>query len=102
MINGHDQAMKRPQNGLPAVTHRAWDRADFACLVTELRGRRLILVNAEGSHHDWRAWGEPRASAGALVLDVITEEQWWRHRNLAMRPQPVLRWPAAAVWVEVP
>lgn len=85
---------------LPPVTHRDWDRADLAGLVLPLRGRRVILVNESGSHHDYRAWSELRTSAGAVVLDVVTEEEWWRHRNLAMRPAPC-RWPAQAVWVEV-
>lgn len=65
-----------------------------------LRGRRVILVNEAGSHHDYRAWGELRQSAGATVLDVVSEVDWWRSINLAMHPD-VLRWPASAAWVEV-
>jgi hypothetical protein len=87
---------------LPTVSHRAWDRGDLAGPLLPLTGRRLILVNESGSHHDFRAWGEPRMSAGALVIDVVTDEEWARHRLLAMRPQRVRRWPAAAVWVEMP
>ncbi len=90
----------RPQP-LPAVTHRNWDRADMLGVVEPLRGRRLILVNDKGSHHDYRAWSDLRMSAGAAVLDVVSEVAWWRHENLAMRPPEILRWPAGAVWVEV-
>lgn len=72
----------------------------MAGLVLSLRGRRVILVNEQGSHHDFRAWSELRTSAGAVVLDVVTEVEWWRHQNLAMRPDP-RRWPAQAAWVEV-
>jgi len=85
---------------LPPVTHRKWDRADLAGLMFPLRGKRLILVNEQGSHHDYRAWGELRRSALTMVVDAVTEVEWWRYRHLAMRPEPI-RWPAAAVWVEV-
>lgn len=89
-----------PDITLPPLTLRSWDRADMLGRVVPLRGRRLIVVNERGSHHDYRAWGELRMSALALVLDVVTEVEWWRYRHLAMAPAP-LRWPAAAVWVEV-
>lgn len=89
-----------PRETLPAPTLRNWDRADMIGRVLPLRGRRLILVNERGSHHDYRAWGELRMSALEPVVDVVTEVEWWRHRHLAMAPQPV-RWPASAIWVEV-
>jgi hypothetical protein len=88
-------------NALPTLVPPSWDRTDLAGIVAPLRGRRLIVVNQSGSHRDYRAWGELRTSAGATVVDVITEAEWWRYRYLAMRPQP-RRWPAAAVWVEMP
>lgn len=72
----------------------------MAGLVVALRGRRVALVNEQGTHHEFRAWGELRTSAGATVLDVVTETEWWRYRHLAMRPDPQ-RWPAAAAWVEM-
>jgi hypothetical protein len=94
-----EQRQSTPQ-ALPFVTLRNWDRADLAGTVLRLIGRRVILVNAEGSHYDYRAWTELRMSAGAVVLDVVTDTEWWRYRHLAMRPEP-LRWPAAAAWVEM-
>lgn len=66
-----------------------------------LRGRRLILVNEVGSHHDYRAWGELRQSAGATVVDVVTENEWWNYTKLRLNPRDVRRWPAHAVWAEV-
>lgn len=95
-----NQPLDPTATDLPAPTLRNWDRADLLGRVESLRGRRLILVNSTGSHHDYRAWGEIRASAGAIVLDAVSEEDWWRYRHLAMRPRRVLRWPAAACWVE--
>lgn len=84
---------------LPPITHRNWERCDVAGPLAPLYGRRLIVVNETGSHHDYRAWSEPVMDAGALVVWVVTDEQWWRYRHLAMTPKPV-RWPAAAAWVE--
>lgn len=72
----------------------------MAGLVMPLTGRRAVLVNEEGSHHDFRVVGELRRSALTVVVDVVADEAWWRNRHLAMRMEPV-RWPAAAVWVEV-
>jgi hypothetical protein len=95
-----DHSSDARADALPPLTLRHWDRADMIGRVEPLRGRRLILVNESGSHHDFRAWGELRRSNLIYVLDVVTEVEWWRHRHLAMRPEPV-RWPAAAVWVEV-
>ena len=73
----------------------------MAGLVITLRGRRLILINADGNHDDYRAWGELRTSAGRTVVDAVSEVDWWRHENLAMRPRSVIRWPATAAWVEM-
>jgi hypothetical protein len=95
-----NQPSSEHRTPLPPVTHRSWDRADMIGLVLPLRGRRLIVVNEQGSHHDYRAWSELRRSALEMVVDVVTEVEWWRYRHLAMRPEPV-RWPASAVWVEV-
>jgi hypothetical protein len=72
----------------------------MAGLVMDLDGRRAILINDAGSHHDYRLVGGLRASAGAVVVDVVREEVWWRHKHLAMRMEPT-RWPATCVWVEV-
>lgn len=90
----------RPPVNLPSPTLRDWDRADLAGLVLELRGRRVILVNEAGSHYEHRAWSELRTSAGALVLDVVTEQEWAHFKVVGKRPAPV-RWPAAAAWVEM-
>ncbi len=96
-----NQPTQSQAQALPPFTLRDWDRADMLGAIESLRGRRVILVNGEGSHHDFRAWSDLRPSAGALVVDVVSEVAWWRHVNLAMRPPEVLRWPARAVWVEV-
>ena len=94
----------RPRPGatiLPTVTPRNWERAVIAATLLPLKGRRLILVNEEGNHHDWRAWTEPVTSAGTLVIWVVPDAQWWRHEFLAMRPTTLVRWPAEAIWVEL-
>lgn len=84
---------------LPPATPRNWDRAILVAPLGSIHGRRAILVNEEGSHHDWRADSEPEYDRGALVVWVVSEEAWWRRRHLAMTPKRV-RWPAAAVWIE--
>ena len=90
---------RRPPPLLPAPTLRDWERADMAGLMTPIRGLRAILVNASGSHYEWRVWSELETADGHGIVWVVTEVEWWRHQNLAMSPAPV-RWPAAAVWVE--
>jgi len=96
--------MKQPRVNPPRTpltfTQRDYDRADMAGLMVRLDGRRAVLVNEEGSHHDYRVVGELRSSALAVVVDVVRDEAWWRHKHLAMRMEPI-RWPAAAVWVEM-
>ena len=89
----------RPTHTLPSVTLREWERADLACLLGPLRGRRAIIVNAAGSHHGYRVWSEPMKDRSATILWVVSEEAWWRHKHLAMSPE-LIRWPAAAAWIE--
>lgn len=91
---------QQPTYNVPPVTQRGYDRCDWAGRVETLRGRRLILVNSGGSHYDWVAWSELEDDRGSLVIWAVTEEEWWRHRMLALTPGPT-RWPAAAAWVEV-
>lgn len=86
---------------LPAVTPRDWFRCDLAELMGPLAGRRLILVNADGSHHDFRCWIEPVLDGGVLILWAVSDEDWWRHQERGVRPR-LIRWPAAAAWVESP
>lgn len=85
---------------LPSPVMPSWDRCDLAGLLGPLRGRRVILVNAEGSHHDFRAVSDLETDLGAQVVWVATDVNWWNHTNLAL-PLQKHRWPAAAVWVEV-
>lgn len=104
MINGDNSAMTMPTEPtpveLPPLTVRGYDRADMLGRVDTLRGRRLILINEQGNHYDYRAWSDLIEVNGVLSVYVVTEEIWWRYVHLRLVPQGQ-RWPAVAVWAEL-
>lgn len=65
-----------------------------------LRGKRVILSLPDGFTYDMRAASERYATAdGATVVDIITEEDWFRW--MFTREGPEKRaFPIELVWVE--
>lgn len=46
--------------------------------VKALRGKRVILSTPEGFVYDMRAASDAREEDGRIVVDVVTEEDWYR------------------------
>ncbi len=71
-----------------------------AGLVATLRGERIVVADAAGTHYGYRAWSEVyQRPGGEYVVDIVPEEAWWRHQLLQELP-PFQRWQAERVWVE--
>lgn len=92
---------------VPEPRQRALTRADIAGQFESLTGRRVVLVNAEGTWFDYRAVSEvltrrtgfgDEAVSHAYVA-VQAEGAWYAKPAVEGSPG-VLLWPAGAVWVE--
>ena len=67
---------------------------------TDTRGRRVILQRPEGHVYDHRATSNPEVDErGRLVVNVTTEEAYWRWAITGERPA-VHPWPVRLVHVE--
>lgn len=76
----------------PRVARRAED-------VPTLKGKRLILSLPEGFVYDMRAASEEYTIDGRAVVDVVTEEDYFRWM-FQHSPPPTQSYPLRYVWVE--
>lgn len=68
--------------------------------VPALRGKRLILSTPEGFVYDMRAATDRYVDdTNRDVIDVVTEEDWYRWMLLGTEPKRAV-WAAHLVWVE--
>jgi hypothetical protein len=75
------------------------ERADRVGQFGVLRGSPVVLVNADGSHREYRAWSDLIVDTdGQAWVEVVRERHWWIHALTMVEPR-VIRWPAGAVWV---
>jgi hypothetical protein len=74
------------------------ERADRVAQFATIRGRNVAVVNADGTHHDYRAWSELVLIDGSAYVDVCRERHWWIWATAGVEPR-LIRWPASAVWV---
>lgn len=75
--------------------------------VPDVRGQRIVLVNADGAHYGYRAWTDcyhraatDRPDDWGWTIEVVDEESWWRFRFLHARPDKVTQWFAGHAYVE--
>lgn len=81
-------------------TQRDHTRCDIAGEFESLRGRRVVLVNETGEHHDFRVWSEALVLAdGFAFIDVVRERHWYAADLIGTAPR-VVRWPAGAAWLD--
>lgn len=64
-----------------------------------VRGEAVVVGNEAGWHHGYVAWGEVYMREDHPYVDVVSTEDWWRHRLLGTAPSRVQPWPAAFVFV---
>lgn len=65
-----------------------------------LTGKRVILSTSEGLVFDMGAASELRTDGqGNLVIDILTETQYFRERLTDRRFEPSV-WPAHLVWID--
>lgn len=87
---------------LPAPSPRPIEPVEVAGLVTTLRGRRLVLVNDDGPHYGWIAWQDEFDQVGGFPhVRAVAERDWFRYEEGGRPPARIIRWPAAAAWVEM-
>lgn len=67
--------------------------------VKALRGKRVILSTPEGFIYDMRAASDARKEGGRLVVDIVTEEDWYRWMLQRCRPE-VTTYTLALVWID--
>lgn len=73
--------------------------------VPSLVGEQLVLwhvgpVTRQPSHvYGYRGWRDVHHVGRDLVIEVVSEDDWQRHRLIGTPPLKAIRWPARAAWV---
>lgn len=67
--------------------------------VKALRGKRVILSTPEGFVYDMRAASEVRDEVGRGVVEIVTEEDWFRWMLERRSPASEV-YPSRLVWLE--
>ena len=100
MANSNSERDDSTVRRVPVPAPREPLRLDLIAGLEQVRTRRVIVSNEDGTHRGYIAWSEPYERDGHLFVDVVAEESYWRNRLLGARPDTVLTWPAGAAWLD--
>lgn len=72
--------------------------------VPSVVGESLVLfhLDAHGNpthSYGYRGWADVYTVDGDPCIEVVTDDDWQRHRLLGTPPPKAIRWPARTAWV---
>lgn len=100
-LRGMTDRPSRDVQRVPVPPPRNPARADLEGQFAPLRGRRVVVSNADGVHTGWVAWSDLETDKGGDPWVVVCpEREWWVWDILGWEPPTRVRWPAGAVWTD--